>query len=444
MFRSDDGDPGFAGGARVLWLLFSIFVLYGTLIPFNIAPSRAVVISNISSISWIPLLDPDGSRASVPDIAQNILFFIPFGFLGALSLTQNRGGNRIRKTVILGLLLSATVELLQIFTIDRTTSLTDIATNATGCLIGSFAGNIVLRNSETLKSSTRFQTFRQDKYFVLTLISSFVVLAGALQPFDFTLDVGLIGPKVKSLLDDPASGTHRMPGDEGVVVFRFILSGYVWSIWLKKLKLIHFALSGLLISAFLGLTCEVSQIIVRSRMPGISDALIIVLGSAVGSLFAELPLSRVPRKIWIALTVLLTWVTAAIQVLSPFRLRDDFGGFNWVPFLPYYERTTFVALSNFIESSFIYFPLGFLLQYFFPRSQRNTVVITIALLTIFLSFSLEVGQAWVQGRYADVTDVLGAVSGALAGSWICWLWVTSFRRRNVQGTQIITGEKTLE
>ena len=75
-------------GIRILWLLFTIFIFYGALIPFDISLQSDFVMKNIEKISWTPFLDPDGSRASIPDIVQNVLFFLPFGFLGLLSFTR--------------------------------------------------------------------------------------------------------------------------------------------------------------------------------------------------------------------------------------------------------------------------------------------------------------------------------------------------------------------
>ena len=63
---------------RVIWFAFIFFIFYGTLIPFNLSPDNGSFTSNISNIGWIPFIDSDGSRASIPDMVQNILFFLPF------------------------------------------------------------------------------------------------------------------------------------------------------------------------------------------------------------------------------------------------------------------------------------------------------------------------------------------------------------------------------
>ena len=114
----------------------------------------------------------------------------------------------------------------------------------------------------------------------------------------------------------------------------------------------------------------------------------------------------------------------AIQILSPFQLSGQHSGFNWFPFLAYYERTTFIALSNFIESLLMFYPMGFILQYFNPLTKKSLLLI--GLLTLLIALPLEVLQGWIVGRSADITDVLGAVSGALIAAGVCVLWYHEF------------------
>ena len=128
---------------KYLWIAYSFFIIYGTIIPFNIVPSNEFVLSNYDKISWFPFIDPDGSRASIPDIAQNILLFLPFGILGFLSMNQ-RKWNRVFIATLFGSLLSIFVETLQLFTIDRTTSTTDLVSNTAGAFLGALTAVFTL------------------------------------------------------------------------------------------------------------------------------------------------------------------------------------------------------------------------------------------------------------------------------------------------------------
>jgi len=72
--------------------------------------------------------------------------------------------------------------------------------------------------------------------------------------------------------------------------------------------------------------------------------------------------------------------------------------------------------------------MGFILKYIYAHDDRTITYIVIGIVGGIMSLSLEFPQAWIHGRYADITDVLGAIAGTLAGSWIYWQWETSFNR----------------
>ena len=129
---------------KVLWGIYALFIIYGTIIPFNLVPSIEFVLSNYDKISWVPFIDTDGSRASIPDVVQNILLFLPFGFLGLLSIKKPRWGHVLSATLF-GSLLSSCVEIFQLFSLDRTTSTTDLVTNTVGAFLGAAAAIFSLK-----------------------------------------------------------------------------------------------------------------------------------------------------------------------------------------------------------------------------------------------------------------------------------------------------------
>ena len=110
-------------------------------------------------------------------------------------------------------------------------------------------------------------------------------------------------------------------------------------------------------------------------------------------------------------------MAAMLHALSPFRFTSAYHSMNWFPFLAYYDRTSFIALSNFIESVLIYYPLGFVLTNLID--QERSPYIFIGIIAGVIAFPLELTQGWVDGRYPDITDVLGALIGAISGAWTC-------------------------
>ncbi len=168
-------------------------------------------------------------------------------------------------------------------------------------------------------------------------------------------------------------------------------------------------------SVALAVALEGMQVIVSSRVPDIRDMLVAASGCVTGVLACTLLDHRMSRQLAVGLVLLGTTIAAAIQTLSPFRLADQYRGFNWIPFLAYYEVTSFVALSNFVESMLMYFPLGFVLQYLFPKRR---LVFAVTLFIASSVFLLELLQGFIAGRYPDITDVLGAVFGGIVGCWV--------------------------
>src|SRR5436190_11857372 len=112
----------------LLWLLSALFIVYGTTIPFQFIGDRTFVLQKISRITLNPFVSPDtGLRLSVPDVVQNILLFVPFGVFGVAALGRRLAfPTRLVLVTLIGALLSGGVEAVQLFTIDRTTSVSDL------------------------------------------------------------------------------------------------------------------------------------------------------------------------------------------------------------------------------------------------------------------------------------------------------------------------------
>jgi VanZ family protein len=109
--------------ARIGWALLCAFIIYGS------RGTWAVYQPGI----WAPTL------VSSRDVAINVLLYVAFGALGALSMRDTYRSHWLRpvlRLVALAVLFSAVNETLQLYTIDRVASLTDIGSAALGALIG--------------------------------------------------------------------------------------------------------------------------------------------------------------------------------------------------------------------------------------------------------------------------------------------------------------------
>jgi glycopeptide antibiotics resistance protein len=189
--------------STLLWICYSIFIVYATTIPFNVIKSRAELKHNIGVISWRPLYNTDAhDYFSKGNLIVNVLFFIPFGFFGMYSLQNNKwpAAPRVVFLSALGTCLSAFVEFLQLFTFDRNTSDTDLLTNTLGTIVGIMCAGLIkpsLLQHLYVNHLARFTRARAAFPFTGILV---VTLAGALAPFDFGIDRSGIIAKTRVLI----------------------------------------------------------------------------------------------------------------------------------------------------------------------------------------------------------------------------------------------------
>ena len=363
-------------GIRVLWLLFTLFIFYGALIPFDITLQSEFVMNNVEEISWKPFIDPDGSRASIPDVVQNILFFMPFGFLGLLSFSRYKFFALFVVTFF-GFVISLNIELLQLTTRDRVTSVTDLICNTLGAAIGAVTALIIYALFYGMMRFTYFQRVFNNKHYYLFVIAFLVIALSSLQPFDFTLDVGIVWSKVAGMIHAPVALTPQL-SDELVVGFRYFLFALITAFWLRSVNTVLWPVAGILLSASIGIFFEFAQLIVISRAPGAQDLIVIMAGSFLGGIFALIVPRRTSLKLWALPAIIITGVAATVQTLAPFNFADVYNEMNLFPFLHYYGDSTFNAMANFLETLLIYFPLGFILQLVF--SNRKSAFIFIVLI----------------------------------------------------------------
>ena len=400
------------GLPQIFWLLSVLFIVYGTLIPFNIDLSVDTLAKNIQHSALTPFMDPDGSRASIPDIVQNILLFIPFGVLGFLSMRRRRSDAVVGVFVLIsGTFLSLTVEFFQLMTLDRTTSVTDLITNTMGSAIGIAGIWIFMGLLVRLADVNRIKAYFSSQYSFAFIVAGLIVIAGTLQPFDFTLDVGQVGSKVKGLISHPVDLSFILKDEAAAFIrqFLFILAGVLWLNRIQRNSLTFILIVG---CALFSLFLEISQLIVGSRMPSVQDSIVIIIASVLGAALAR-PLARCGIGFLCTVMVGATALSAALMTLYPFEFSREFSKINWTPFLAYYQITSFVAFSNFIESMLLYLPMGVVLALLGRR--ENKIMPMVLLLTLAIAMPLEWIQGWVSARFPDVTDILGAAFGAILG-----------------------------
>lgn len=112
--------------ARIGWALLCAFIIYGS----------SGTWAAYQPAIWAP------TYVSLPDIAVNVLLYVAFGALGALTMRDAYRRHWLRlvaRLVVMAVLFSAINEALQLYTIDRVAALTDVGSAALGAWIGGTA-----------------------------------------------------------------------------------------------------------------------------------------------------------------------------------------------------------------------------------------------------------------------------------------------------------------
>jgi VanZ family protein len=399
----------------VLWVASAVFILYGTTIPFHFVPEWRAALEHLARVRLNPLITPEtGGRVSIPDFVSNILLFLPFGCFGVWSLRRPRAiAVRVAVIAMLSVVLSATVETLQLFTIDRITSMADVFANGLGGLTGAVGAVLVQTSGEAFLGLVTATGVTEAAAFYPFLIATIVVCMGAWEPFDVTLDIGSVFSKIRIFLQDPWQAGP--PSDEVVSFLQHLLFTSMLVVWLQEVRVRSAAAIAAVVGTVVGVGAEASQLFIAARMPGLSDAAVAVAGALAGVPTGLMFRKTTAPALWCTLLFAMTGIGVAMQQLSPFKAASEPTPFQWMPFLNYYVITSGNTVSHASELLLSYFPLGFgLAMWIRDRRARLAVVLGAALV---IAVPVEYLQRFIAGRYADVTDIGLSMLGAWLGAW---------------------------
>jgi VanZ family protein len=111
--------------AALFLLLYVAVILYLSLYPWRFVPNASPRI-----LDWVPFV----SRRTILDAVLNLVFYMPLGAAAFLSL--RRGAVAFIAAVAFGIVVSFTVEWLQLSIPTRFGNLTDLLSNSVGTLLG--------------------------------------------------------------------------------------------------------------------------------------------------------------------------------------------------------------------------------------------------------------------------------------------------------------------
>jgi glycopeptide antibiotics resistance protein len=424
--------------ARSLFVLSGLFIVYATTIPWDFAHAP-----HLGGIAWVPGWDPTRGRIwSVPDMVQNVVLFLPFGFFGVLANPRLASRGALLGALgmgLLGLLLSLFVEALQTMSATRTPSTTDLATNFLGAAIGGQAAILFQHRLRARVGEWLLATARERPGLLILIAYFLAITGGALAPFIPTLDVGALRASVRGFLDAPLG-----PKPLGALLTDGLLFGALAFLAthelpaaLRRLRGLSLFSGGLprapvaaglafMASATLALGLECAQLFIIGHSPSLGDVGVAMVGAALGAGLAAVlsrgqprPAARLGALTRRSPRVVLAFAVLApvTRALAPFQLRPFAEGLaaaslgNLLPFWSLFSKLDVSTFRNVFEAAAIYLPLGYALA----ALQRPPWFA--AAVAVGLAWTLELLQLGVVGRVSDITEGLYAALMALVGAW---------------------------
>ena len=393
--------------ARTLYALSALFILYGTTMPWDIAPPP-----DWEGVQWRPFWDASRERfPSVPDMVQNVMFFIPFGVFGFLAR------RRVFEVIATGAALSCFVEFLQTMSETRTASTSDLLMNSAGTFTGVMAALWVDANFGG--GALRYARKQPGAVVVFALFGAIVWLA--LAPFLPTLDVGAFKGQVKLFFASPWGRKSLLQLLFSVVLyagFTVVLAREIPAIRNRHVPHTVGVAYALVIACML----EFLQFFFLGHHPAVQDIAAGWAGTAVGAAVAlKVGLQHARRPGELSRTAP-RWAFAFALLLPGLRALDPFAftsepaavtAWNFVPFASLFGQVNAFTIANFFTVVAVYVPLAHVLW------ARGRPVWAMALATMACAATLEAAQLFVPGRTFDMTEALVAGASALvvAGFW---------------------------
>ena len=421
-----------------LSILYSAFVIYGSLVPLHYVPipfSEA-----LTSFQKIPFLTLGvDSRA---DWVANLLLFIPLSFLYNQLATFRKSGAAKHLMSLATFAVSAGIaigiEFAQLYFPQRTVSQNDILAESLGSIIGialqyAWGRKFLLWLQSLWHHESSSSRLKRALHVYLTVLLAFSVL-----PLDLTISPVELYHKWNEgrVVLTPFGGLKGSFFENLYETLTDLLiwvpAGLLWSLDSKH-SVARIAVMGWLAATAI----EIAQIFVYSRVTDITDIFLAGIGAAVG---AALP--RRSRKhasadqpnsvLWFAF-----WTIWAVAILAIFWFPFDFDASRVTlgsskeilfrtPLENYYFGSEYHATNEFLRKIGFFLPGGILWGVAAHQRMRSGKAFsgTGGLAIFLLALIVEIGQLYLPQKYADVTDVLIQTAGGFLGLVVAQ-WVLS-------------------
>jgi VanZ family protein len=366
----DDGQRA----ARWLLAVVTFLIIYGSLYPFRFAAVDVHGAADLlGRLHW--------ARTTRSDIAANILLYLPFGAcLGWMLAARIGGPLAALAATTIGVLLSTSIEVAQIFETRRVASLADVFFNG----LGSLSGGLLALTLRSARHGFRRHAFTSVLAEPIATALLLLWLGYRLAPFALAFRPAEWAASLAPL----AAGPWFAPA----ATLEYAI------LWLVVGKVLETLVPDRPLWSTLGTT-----------MLALSAGLVLVAGKTLEpaeviamplALLLTWPLSRLAARPSALLLAGLLAALIAINGLAPFDFRVDPAAFGLIPFRDSLTRYRATNLLDMFEKCFLYGSLVWLLV----RAGNRSLVATLLAGTLVLG--IELLQAWLPGKPADITDPL--------------------------------------
>lgn len=426
----------------VLTILYIIFIIYGSLIPFDFHPKSLT--DSVQTFKNIPYLNL--SMTSRADWIANILLYIPLTILLHYWFEKKIINYFIRSIIVLtgALFLAIGIEFIQLFFPPRTVSINDLMAEFIGSLTGItlwyiFHNKIRVIFSNLFSDKLSALTAFFNTYLIFYLLLSFF-------PFDFIISINELNHKLSSqnigwLFSNNSHLNIIAIIKLFVETLLVIPIGFLFFNLNKNMK--HHLSGIFLLVIIISSTIEILQLFLIS---GVTQGISIItrtLGFYLGyrlykfnnnyKLTYFFTNKTVVIYIFLPLYLFVIFYTKKFYHLS-FNNIDTFSNrlenLSFLPFYYHYYTTETVAMVSFLSNFLLYLPIGIffgLWSYHTNRLKQNYITIFTA---VFTSFIIELFTLLWTNQHPDPTNILVAIFASLSGLYIIG-WIKNIHKRSI-------------
>jgi VanZ family protein len=428
----------------VLLLLWGLFIIYATMLPFDFSASDDLIRSRLRRLWERPLRGGGGSWA---DVCSNVLLFMPWGLLLAM-WQAGRGSSwlwALALSLLSGACLSGTVEVVQFFAPRRQPSFVDLVTNTFGSVAGALIGWPLARWFWPVASIRIRQLLIARPVAACALAATAGLVIAGLSPTYVRMVGSVVASSLKTARLIPFGASLGGPSPAakaclwGAELLTWTLAGGLFALAAREsgrhgVGAMSWAVAP---AGGLSLAIEAIQVVIPGRDVDLTSVVLALAGSALGAAPVARSAGGDARR-WIMPALTIWGVAALLAAWNPPRFTWPDPPF-WrpemlVPFWSYFGSRSLDDLADVIGQAMVFVPLGVLLA---ACSWRQSFLAAV-LIGLGFGVVLELGQVFLPDRKADVSDAISAAAGAGVGLAL-WRWGESVRTSSLGVTRYRVG-----